>query len=150
MKNIYHQKKGFTLIELVLVISIIGILTSMIMFLINPLTQFQKARDGQRKSDLRQIQSALEMYRSDQGSYPASFKNCPVSSPTDLGNLACTVIYKKNVPDDPSGGAYTYSSSGTTYSLIACLENQNDPQGDTPNNPVCNGTTRFSYTLQNP
>ena len=62
--------KGFTLIELLVAISIIGVLSSFL--LANFVGIRQRARDGVRKSDLRQIQSALELYRSDQSKYPDS------------------------------------------------------------------------------
>jgi len=139
-------KRGFTLIELLVVIAIIGILSSFL--LANFVGVRQRARDGVRKSDLRQIQAALELYRSDKGSYPTALNNCG-GTIDDGGNPA--VVYMKKIPCDPSGGApYAYSSSGTTYSLIACLENGNDSQKDTTNVSPCNGTTNFSYTLTNP
>ncbi|MBI2195693.1 MAG: type II secretion system protein [Candidatus Levybacteria bacterium] len=68
------REKGFTLVELLIVIAIIGVLTTLLMA--NFIGVRQRARDAQRKSDLRQIQSALELYRSDQGSYPQILPNC--------------------------------------------------------------------------
>src|SRR5438034_6926778 len=76
---------GFTLIELLVVISVIGILAAGLLLLINPFAQFQKARDAQRKSDLGQIQKALELYSQDTGgNYPvsnASRQICDAGSP---------------------------------------------------------------------
>ena len=63
MMKILGLKKGFTLVELLIVVAIIGILSTLLMA--NFIGVRQRARDAQRKADLRQIQSALELYRSD-------------------------------------------------------------------------------------
>ncbi|MBI2613175.1 MAG: prepilin-type N-terminal cleavage/methylation domain-containing protein [Candidatus Levybacteria bacterium] len=151
---IFHlsSRKGFTLIELLVAISIIGVLSSFL--LANFVGVRQRARDGVRKSDLRQIQSALELYRSDKGAYPltASFPSCS-SQFTD--GATPPVIYMQKIPCDPTNAGqyiYTYSLSGSTYNLYACLENVNDSQKDSSNNSTycTGGTTNWSYTLQNP
>lgn len=141
------NSRGFTLVELLIVVAIIGILATLLSA--NFIGVRQRARDGQRKSDLRQIQSALELYRSDQASYPNVIPspNCPPA----LKSPDCsTSTYMQKIPIDPAGASYTYSSNGTIYSLIACLENGNDSQKDAANVAPCNGTTNFSYTVQNP
>lgn len=161
---ILNHKSGFTLIELVIVFAIIGILSGLVMT--NLTSVIQKSRDGQRKADLRQIQSALEIYRSDQGSYPITvLKNCPTSATdstlTKLGNAtACDKIYLNSVPHDPSGGDYSYNPTvgGKAYALVACLERDNDPDIDLESgekvhcldsggNPIEN---RWRHTLNNP
>jgi general secretion pathway protein G len=150
--NLKRQQKGFTLIELLVVIVIIGILSSFL--LANFVGIKQRARDGTRKSDLRQIQAALELYRSDQGAYPltAGFLGC--NNALASGN----VTYMAKIPCDPTNTGkyvYGYASNGSTYDLAACLENVNDSQRDNPINPThasdCDGgTTNWSYTLHNP
>jgi type II secretory pathway pseudopilin PulG len=115
----------------------------------------QRARDAQRKSDLRQIQSALELYRADNNSYPASGNQdgqFPTTCPTKFDSTDKTVTYMTTVPCDALGGSYTYSTTnvGANYAITACLENANDNQKDTTNVPPCNGTTNFSYTVVNP
>lgn len=150
-----RYRNGFTLIELLVAISIIGILSSFL--LANFVGVRQRVRDGVRKSDLRQIQSALELYRSDQGSYPASGSkdgDFPTTCGTSVSftDAKAKTTYMQKVPCDPSSGSsYTYSPvKNTTYSIIACLENGNDAQKDAKNTKPCDGTTNFSYTLQNP
>ena len=143
------SRKGFTLIELLVAISIIGVLSSFL--LANFVGIRQRARDGVRKSDLRQIQSALELYRSDKGIYPTS--PLPLCGLSVQDSSKPPVVYMQKIPCDPSSGAvYTYSSNGTTYSITACLENANDSQKDNPSNAVCvgSGKTGVSHTLQNP
>ena len=65
-QNIYQ--KGFTLIELLVVIAIISLLSSIVMASLN--SARQKARDAVRLSDIKQIQTAIEMYISDHGHAP--------------------------------------------------------------------------------
>lgn len=66
-KNIYKDK-GFTLIELLVVISIIGFLATLAVVNIN--TSREKARNVKRRTDLKQIQTALELYYDKNGNYP--------------------------------------------------------------------------------
>jgi len=147
---IIGKSRGFTLIELLVAISIIGVLSSFL--LANFIGVRQRARDGVRKSDLRQIQSALELYRSDKGTYPAS--PLPTCGLPLQDTSTPPVVYMQKIPCDPSSGttAYTYSvgSGNTTYSIFACLENGNDAQLDIPKANCPSSTTLWKYTLQNP
>ncbi len=139
-----NNNKGFTLIELLVVISVIAVLTTLLMA--NFVGIRQRGRDGQRKSNLYSIQSALELYRADNGAYPLALV-CGSS----LTNATAT--YMQKVPCDPlSGDAYTYTSTdGTTYSMIACIENQNDSSADDEEAYTASGcTTPASFTLTNP
>ena len=144
------HSRGFTLIELLVAISIIGILSSFL--LANFVGVRQRARDGLRKSDLRQIQSALELYRSDKAAYPTSPLSSCGSPLQDTSSPP--IVYMQKIPCDPSNGsAYTYTAPGNvSYTIVACLENGNDSQKDSSANSACVGTgkTGISYTLQNP
>ncbi len=144
--KIQNYSSGFTLIELLIVIVIIGVLATV--FVSNYLGVRQKANDSQRKSNLRQIHAALELYRYNQGIYPSSLQSCPTVSPTYLGDPTCTVTYMQKIPTDPkgtsyyNGGNYYYTApGGTSYTLCACLENTNDTQGAA--NTTC-GTIAYS------
>ncbi len=153
------MRKGFTLIELLVVIAIIGVLSALLMS--NFIGVRQRARDAQRKSDVRQIQSALELYRADNGSYPSytsSTLPCGSSSTIDADGILNTTppsgktIYMQSIPCDPSTGiGYTYSG-GATYTLTACLENGSDGQRDANNLTVCSSANpvSYSYTVTNP
>lgn len=138
---------GFTLVELLIVIGIVGVLSSALMMVLNPTEKINQSKDGVRKSDIRQIQAALEMYRSDKGSYPGS---AACGSQIDDGGSPA-VVYMKKVPCDPVGVsqpyAYTPDGGGSGYTLRACLQNLGDPDKDASNS--C-GAGRVSYTLTNP
>lgn len=150
--------KGFTLIELLVVIAIIGVLSTFLMT--NYVGVRERGRDTQRKADLRQIQSALELYRSDQGTYPASLPAC--NQPLATGG----VTYMQKRPCDPTNASpfiYRYQAAfgNAAYTLAACLENINDQQKDSANNPntvsggasisnCTGGTENWSYTLFSP
>jgi len=140
MKIKIFNKKGFTLIELLIVIAIIGVLATLLM--VNFVGVRERARDAQRKSDIRQIQSALEMYRADQGVYPASGINAG-DFPTTCGSSFVSpdgaITYMTKVPCDPFGinyyntGNYLYQDKNlkAAYDIQACLENAGDKQGTT-------------------
>jgi general secretion pathway protein G len=154
MMKIIKSKKGFTLIELLIVVAIIGVLATLLMA--NFVGVRQRARDAQRKSDVRQIQSALELYRSDNSTYPtvgAGNGNFPTSCGTgvSLESTDGKTTYMKIIPCDPSGTSvsYAYSGGGVSYSLIACLENASDSQADNPINAACSGKPA-SFTVTNP
>ena len=101
--------KAFTLIELMVVISIIGILVAI--GVVSYRKTYQLSRDSRRKADLAQIQQALETYRSENGSYP-----------TSLNDL--TPNYITTLPTDPkTGNSYTYQLTDSYhYNLSATLE----------------------------
>ncbi len=139
-RNSRKNSLGFTFVELIVVIGIVGILTIATAALINPGLQLKRSRDADRKSDLKNIQLALEIYRADQGSYPVVSgtvaANCPSSTPYMLVQLesdgSCptdpTKTYIQSIPTDPKTKAnYYYSSTtGSAYTLYSCLENAND------------------------
>lgn len=164
-------QKGFTLLELLIVIAVLGVLAGVVLVSANPVGQYNKGRDGQRKSDLRQLQSALEFYRTDAGRYPpaASLSSCGNGTSLTYTVAGNTVSYLNKIPCDPSTDSpYQYSSNAavgnTNYCLRACLQIQADKDRDqanatygSTNNPTISGCTLSacgsslqSYTLTNP
>lgn len=118
MVNLKSRKRAFTLIELLIVITIIGILA---VALIPRLTGGPgRARDAQRKADLQQIATALEFYANDNaGSYPSATTNNCVSG-LSLSS------YLTNVPADPSGDGWSTTYCSTGYAYIP-LNTDSDP-----------------------
>lgn len=134
------MKRGFTLIEILVTVSIIGLLT--MIGVTNFRVANQKARDGRRQGDLEQIKAALELYRTDQGEYPTD-------NVISAGTIVFGVItYMKKVPADPSSDqVYYYSSDGDTYTLCAALEL--NTAGNCGSNSCGTGVT-CNYKVTNP
>jgi type II secretion system protein G len=123
------NKKGFTLIELLVVIAIIGLLSTLAVVALG--SARQKARDSKRLSDLKQVQTALELYYTDNNSYPVVTVTLGSTSTKCLGTNgfnaegACSgTIYMGLVPAEPTPGTVGYSYTGTTtaYTITAELE----------------------------
>ncbi len=138
-KKMKKSSKAFTLIELLVVISIIGILATLLVANYNGARQ--RARDAQRKADLRNIQSALRMYYNDKSKYPPQSSEGLIKACGSGGNEDCPwgnpftsngVTYMSLLPKDPSpNGSYQYTSTdGQDYTLKACLENKADDKCD--------------------
>lgn len=112
---------------MLVVIAVIGILATGIVAAINPMAQIQKANDAKRKSDLNQIQKALETYYNDYGYYPASSTDYKITYPS--GGAAVdwdskTWPYMGAVPKDPSSSSRNYaycSTGGQSYYLYASM-----------------------------
>jgi general secretion pathway protein G len=112
MRDARHQL-GFTLLELLIVISIIAILIAVVAF---SYSQAQKrSRNAQRQSDLNKIALALEEYYSDHREYPeASQLNCMVTG-SGGGCEAPNNIYLNQTPLDPLDNTpYTYTPTNDT------------------------------------
>jgi len=147
-------KLGFTLIELLVVIAIIGSLSAL--FLPNFMAVRERARDAQRKSDLKTIQKAFEMYKQDktpESLPPAGALPTNGSAFTNTYPAIGTTIYMSHFPKDPlSTYKYDYvPGASLTYILCACLENKADPDATSASCPVTNcGTNPKSYVVTEP
>jgi type II secretion system protein G len=130
------RQKGFTLIELLVVIAVIGILASVVLASLN--SARGKGRDAKRLSDLKQVQTALELYYSTNGSYPSTSGSWRSGSPSCttynpggttytttgasgyISNLAPTYIPVLPLDPKPIGTeqCYLYNSNGTDYMFL--------------------------------
>lgn len=127
--NFFGGSSGFTLVELLTVVGIIGILIIGTLTVLDPFSQFQKANDAKRKADLSQIQKALETYFQDNNKYPSSSSDFKIikldSTPANWGSPFTP--YMTLLPKDPKPQRnYVYYSTGQSYYLYASLERNND------------------------
>jgi general secretion pathway protein G len=123
------MKKGFTLIEILVTVIIIAILTAIAVVSYTSINR--RSRDVKRKSALEKVRQALEMYRSDNGFYPAV-------DPSNFGTLSdlssvLVPTYLPSIPLDPKStqGYYYQATNGSNsnyygYCVCALLENTAD------------------------
>lgn len=146
-----NARKGFTLIEILVVVAIIAILASVVLIGLGPA---QKAgRDARRISDLRQIQNGVELYFSHCGSYPFGSGGSVPAGCGPAGNYDAMAAllqagsFAANVPHDPNPNksyAYTPNFDGSGYTLSAVLDDPGNPAIGPPSNPngvSCGGNT---------
>lgn len=120
MKRHHKQKKGFTLVELLLVVTIIGILAGAV--LMNFRGQTDKAKTARAKADIQSLETALSLYEMDIGDYPSSDEGLQALY-EDPGVEGWTQPYlTKKVLRDPWGTDYIYEypgSKGINYDLFS-------------------------------
>lgn len=107
-----NSQQGFTLVELMLVVVIIGVLAAMVVPRLAGRTE--QAKIARAKSDLASIGLALDLYELDVGHYPESLADLNArEAPSSLSDLEKARWHgpylKKGLPSDPWGRAYVYS-----------------------------------------
>lgn len=170
---INNMKKnwGFTLVELLVTITIISILASIGL---NTYSSAQKkARDAKRKAHLKQIVDSLESYYNDHEEYPndssGNIMGCGADAEEEctygtsvFSNTTTGTIYMIQMPSDPTLGqtyyyeAFTSVGKQTKYQVYARLENANDidiPKDEDDNSlnyGISCGVTNCNYGLSSP
>jgi len=127
------DKKGFTLVELLIVMAIIGLLASIVLISLN--IAKKKANDAKRLSDLKQIQIALEMYNDENGSYPNQNCSSTDSGWRDYNRSSVTehtaFMSTEGIKEDASG--YGYSLEGGQSPLRFKIDAVDSEKGDISN-----------------
>jgi general secretion pathway protein G len=121
MRNSRQSNRGFTLIEILVVVVIIGILGAVIVP--NLLGRPDQARVTAAQSDLRNLANALEIYRLDNFNYPSTEQGLEalVSKPSGFPEPKNYNPngYLKKLPTDPWGSAYVYERSARGFVLFS-------------------------------
>lgn len=132
------NNKGFTLIEILLVIGIIAVLATVVIVALDPATRFANARDARRLADIQSVLSAVQQYIVDnRGSLPSGLdttekqigtsgsgceltaNDCSANTSYCLDLSVSLARYLKSMPFDPQNG----SEATTRYSIVADANN---------------------------
>ena len=113
------KQGGFTLIELLVVIAIIGILSTCAVVALN--NAREKSRDAKRVSDVKQMQTALELLYNDANGYATA-----ITAGSAIFHGGTTYMASAPTNPSPGGTPYTYATIGsepyTSYTLTYTLE----------------------------
>lgn len=131
----YKKARGFTLIEVMVVVVILGILAAMIVPKI--MSRPEQARKVKVKQDIASIQSALDLYKLDNGFYPSSeqglqalvVKPSTPPMPRDWKSDG----YLQELPMDPWGETYQYLNENERLQIFSY-----GPEGQTGNSRIGN------------
>lgn len=136
MTKSLQNKKGFTLIEILVVVALIAILATITFIAINPAKNFRDTRNAQRSSAVNEILNAVTQYTSEQGNSVGDFgaiEACDdgtdnIGSGAGNINLSTLLVdeFIVEIPADPSGG----SDEDTGYDI--CLTAGNRVQISAP------------------
>ncbi|MEK7577686.1 MAG: type II secretion system protein [Patescibacteria group bacterium] len=143
IKSITKHNDAFSLIELLVSIAVIATIIGLA--LPNFLGARTRARDVRRKSEVQQFKTALQLYYSDYGAYPADSggplygtikgcgvlgtESCPCTATIDFaaGGSGCQTIYMSRLPDEFGTSMFYYQkNSGGDFCLKVPLENTSD------------------------
>jgi prepilin-type N-terminal cleavage/methylation domain-containing protein len=122
------RKKGFTLVELLVVMAIIGFLVAVVTGALNPIVLVNKAKDSRRKNDLNKIRIAFEAYFANKGYYPIvqdvlewnKVENCDKT-------IEKMAAYLKTLPCDPNKHPYEIVTiNDNTFKVITNLDYKKD------------------------
>jgi general secretion pathway protein G len=116
-----RSQGGFTLIELMVVILIIGLLATIVVQSLRGATD--KAKRVKAEADISEIKTALDRYYLDVGSYPRveqglqALVSAPNTGNVSQGGGDYQGPYLEKLPPDPWGNQYVYQSDGNGYVL---------------------------------
>lgn len=144
------KNKGFTLIEILVVIGIIAVLAAIVIIAINPARQFAQARNSQRQSNINTILNAIGQNIADNkgtftcGGSPKYFVGSTTIgvSGTDLTSCLVPTYIASGIPQDPSGGSandtkYQISTTSTNNIMICAPLSAETSISNPAPTPIC-------------
>lgn len=146
MVSLKNKRGGFTIVELLIVIVVIGILATLVIVTFTGIQQ--KGRNSQRQTDINAVDSHVEAFYAQYGFYPTQ---------ADLATATFVSTYMKGLdpealrdPKQPAGGTIGTTASATQYSYVATGTGCTNGTATTitAGSPVDNGCTGFTLTAQ--
>ncbi len=139
MKKSLAATRGFTLIEIIVVVAVISVLMMVVMASLSQARA--SARDKERLANLKQMQAAVEMYAGVNGRYPPACGNSTSwrGNNANYGNCAEYITGISNImsplPVDPKGTAeygylYRTNAAGTAYKILVHGSVENESVGN--------------------
>jgi general secretion pathway protein G len=132
------HERGFTLLELLVVIVILGLLIG----LVGPavMRQLGRARTSVARESIERLESVLDLYKLDVGDYPSTEQGLQalVERPSDVGGWDGPYLKGDKSPLDPWNHAYEYRNPSTRDGHAYDLCSAGPPGGNTGQNPICN------------
>lgn len=160
-------KKGFTIMELLIVIAIIVSISTALLLTLNLRHQLDRAQDAKRKSELANFSRVIEDFYNDNNRYPNALEVCTTNNQYDC--IVCGTVnspstfsrYSPTLPCDPQHPTkdyhYYYDSTGAWYQLYTNLSYTGDPaiaavgcNLSVSGNLKCPGNTLFNYGVASP
>ncbi|MGH7802974.1 MAG: type II secretion system major pseudopilin GspG [Candidatus Binatia bacterium] len=132
MKRLGANSSGFTLVEILVVVFIIGLLATIVGVSVSG--RGDEAKRVAAKANLKEIESALHLYKLDNGFYPTTAEGLvaliePPSTAKRWNEDG--YLNQSSIPQDPWGFDYIYESNGRKYSLRS-LGDDGEVGGDGP------------------
>jgi general secretion pathway protein G len=119
MRTRLRNQDGFTLIEIMVVIMIIGLLALMVVPRLRGVAD--RAKTTKAQADIQELKQALDRYYLDNGSYPTTDQGlAALITPPTSGRVPNNYEqggYIEKLPADPWGNQYFYQSDGNSYTL---------------------------------
>jgi prepilin-type N-terminal cleavage/methylation domain-containing protein len=155
-----RKARGFTLIEMLIVIAVIGVLAVAVLSAINPIEQMRKARDTRRRSNAAELLNALERYYATNEEYPTDYTggacdglsctatDCPIAT-NHLAELVISNELKAEFSDRVAQagnelyGAIDYDGGTDLATVCYEIEAKSNLDKYTGEANFCSGTANF-------